>query len=129
VPAPVNLIGKNFGRWLVIKRVNNISGRSAWLCKCECGVERILKNSDLRDGRTKSCGCLRKEKTSERFKTHGFRNHRLYRIWVSMKSRCYNLKVQHYSRYGGRGIQICDEWLHDFKAFYDWRQVTDIVMI
>lgn len=37
-----------------------------------------------------------------------------------MKNRCYNPKINNYHRYGGRGITVCDEWLHDFQAFYDW---------
>jgi hypothetical protein len=37
-----------------------------------------------------------------------------------MKQRCYNPKQKHYHSYGGRGIIICDEWLNNFQAFYDW---------
>lgn len=37
-----------------------------------------------------------------------------------LKKRCYNPKSTHYKYYGGRGIKECDEWLNDFKAFYDW---------
>ncbi len=37
-----------------------------------------------------------------------------------MKTRCYNPRGSNYDRYGGRGITICDEWLSDFKIFYDW---------
>lgn len=51
---------------------------------------------------------------------HGQRKTRLYRIWANMKNRCNNPKSTFYDRYGGRGITICDEWLHDFQAFHDW---------
>ena len=51
---------------------------------------------------------------------HGGKGTRLYRIWASMKTRCYNPKATHYSRYGGRGITICDEWRNSFQAFHDW---------
>lgn len=56
----------------------------------------------------------------------GLRNNhnRLYRIYVNMKSRCYNQKASRYNRYGGRGIRVCEEWLHDFKQFYDWAMVS-----
>lgn len=37
-----------------------------------------------------------------------------------MKGRCYNPKNRSYKHYGGRGIKICDEWLNNFNAFYDW---------
>lgn len=51
---------------------------------------------------------------------HGLCNTRLYRIFNNMKTRCYNPKATKYEHWGGRGITICDEWLLDFKSFYDW---------
>jgi len=54
------------------------------------------------------------------YESHGLRHHRIYSIYVNMKTRCYNPKVKKYERYGGRGIKICEEWLDSFKAFYDW---------
>lgn len=54
------------------------------------------------------------------FTTHGLRNTRLYNIWCCMKARCYRIKHDAYHNYGGRGITVCDEWLNDFKSFYDW---------
>ena len=37
-----------------------------------------------------------------------------------MKDRCYNSNVLEYDNYGGRGIKVCEEWLNDFQAFYNW---------
>ena len=37
-----------------------------------------------------------------------------------MKNRCYCVSHRNYTSYGGRGITVCEEWLHDFRAFYDW---------
>lgn len=51
---------------------------------------------------------------------HGKRHTRLYRIWVNMKTRCYNENDPHFERYGGRGISICDEWRNDFLTFHEW---------
>ena len=45
---------------------------------------------------------------------------RLYKIWEQMKYRCYNPKCINYKRYGGRGIEVCEEWKNDFQDFYDW---------
>lgn len=45
---------------------------------------------------------------------------RLYKIWCDMKCRCTNSNCNSYKHYGGRGITVCDEWLHSYKAFYDW---------
>lgn len=50
----------------------------------------------------------------------GRKNTRLYSIYRNMLSRCYNKNTSHYLRYGGRGIKVCDEWLSDFKNFYNW---------
>ena len=43
---------------------------------------------------------------------------RLYRIWDNMLGRCYRRsKGKIYERYGGRGIEVCDEWRKDYLAF------------
>ena len=51
---------------------------------------------------------------------HGGKGTRLYGIWKAMKTRCYNPNFKAFPRYGGRGITVCDEWLHDFAAFREW---------
>jgi len=43
--------------------------------------------------------------------------HPLYSVYKSMKQRCYNTKNKHFKNYGGRGITVCDRWLHDYKTF------------
>lgn len=91
-----------------------------WLCRCECGKEIVVEAYNLKTGHTQSCGCLQREATSVANKTHGKRNTRLYRIWICMKNRCYRKNHDAYKHYGGRGIKVCDEWLHSFKAFNDW---------
>lgn len=52
--------------------------------------------------------------------THGFSKTKLYKIWLNMKSRCYNKTATRYERYGGRGIFVCDEWKNNFMNFYNW---------
>ena len=52
--------------------------------------------------------------------THGKSNTRLYRIWTAMKTRCYTASDTNYKYYGGRGIEVCDEWNSDFMSFYAW---------
>mgnify|MGYP007003809897 CR=1 FL=1 len=116
-----NLIGEKFGRLEVISEAGRSKqGRRLWKCKCTCGNETILNTNVLISGTTKSCGCLRNEVARERMTTHGISNSRLFSIWSAMKKRCYNKNFFQYNHYGGRGITICPEWLHNFQAFYDW---------
>ena len=51
---------------------------------------------------------------------HGLRRHPLYSVWANMKTRFTNVNDAHFERWGGRGITVCDEWLHSFQAFYTW---------
>lgn len=66
-------------------------------------------------------GCLNKSGDMRGCQvTHGLSKTRLYSIWIDMKKRCYNQKNNRYANYGGRGISVCDEWLHNFSAFNEW---------
>ena len=51
-------------------------------------------------------------------KTHGMARTPLYRVWSSMKRRCHDSNDMSYPRYGGRGIQVCNEWRDSFAAFF-----------
>lgn len=91
-------------------------------CLCECGNITKARWVMLRNWETKSCGCLTRKqaKINTDQTTHGLSKHPLYSIWGGMKQRCYEEQNKRYDRYGGRGIIICEEWVYDFKAFYDW---------
>lgn len=60
-----NLAGKKFGRLTAIERVSPINPNSAfgvwWRCQCECGEVTSVTTASLRSGKTRSCGCLRRE--------------------------------------------------------------------
>jgi hypothetical protein len=59
MPKLIDLTRERFGRLIVIKRMNNDKYRnSKWLCKCDCGKEKIISGPSLRNNKTKSCGCL-----------------------------------------------------------------------
>lgn len=113
----VPLDGKRFGRLFVIKRVGTLGHNTAYKCVCDCGKESIVRGCDLLSGNTRSCGCLHGER-------HGHADDRLYSVWRTMKARCNNPNNQKYSDYGGRGIKVCDEWMHSFTSFYDWAMVN-----
>ena len=123
---PCELVGKRFGKLTVVCRngLDATRKNAVWSCLCDCGKTTNVSTSHLKSGHTKSCGCLGKV-TDNNIKTrlqptHGLSYTRLYGIWSGMKSRCYHTKATKYHLYGGRGIKVYDEWLHDVQAFYDW---------
>ncbi|MCA1029268.1 hypothetical protein LCM23_24975 [Cytobacillus kochii] len=121
MPKPKDLTGQKFGRLTAIKSCgSNKLGKRTWLCKCECGSEKIIVSGDLSSGRTRSCGCLVSEFTAKRNYKHGKTNSRLFRIWTNMKNRCHQPNNPDYENYGARGISVCEEWFNDFQSFYDW---------
>lgn len=117
----IDLIGNRFGRLVVVEAAQSRHGSAMWICKCDCGnITRPVFGRDLRIGKVQSCGCLHKELLSRQMKKHGETKTRLHRIWQNMKRRCDTPSVECYGLYGGRGIKVCEEWLHDYTAFRDW---------
>jgi len=116
----IDLIGQKFGRLLVISRVENKGEDTIWLCKCDCGNIKEIRRRQLISGDTISCGCYHKEDISKRNLKHGRSNSKLYRRYIGIKNRCYYKNHKMYSRYGGRGIKMCDDWKNDFQSFYNW---------
>lgn len=65
----IDLKGQKFGKLTVLERVeSDKNGKARWLCQCECGNTKIIKSANLRNGDTKSCGCLQREEASFRKK-------------------------------------------------------------
>lgn len=123
-----DLTGKRFGRLTVVGRAPDSPGRpgeARWFCRCDCGSPiKSIRGNHLRSGAIISCGCVGKKQLSNAITTHGGRHDRLYGVWCNMKNRCYNQKVRSYKDYGGRGITVCDEWLHDYAAFRTWAELN-----
>ena len=127
-----DLTGQKFGRLTAVSRYGfDEFGRQLWTCECECGNTIVAHAYSLKQGHTKSCGCLKKEKATANLPSnqvgercpsykHGGEGTRLYNIWKGMKRRCYNEHDSSYENYGGRGITVCDEWRNDFIPFRDW---------
>lgn len=124
MPKFKDLSGKRYGRLTVIKPYGkNKYGKYMFVCKCDCGNDFVTLGNGLQSGRTLSCGCLHSEKSIEKVRAltkHNMSNTRIYNIWHTMIQRCYYPKHKSYNYYGGRGITVCNEWLHNFQAFYDW---------
>jgi len=142
-------IGNRYGR-LVVVAFDHIDAKhnARFLCKCDCGCTTIVKGNALRSGKTKSCGCLKREykpseenraKSSARMEEfnktfwtderrehnrelatiHGGTGTRLHRVWSHMKERCENEHGDHAKWYRDKGIRVCDEW-QDFAVFREW---------
>ena len=112
----IDMSCKIIGRLTVLYKEGTIRGKIAWRCKCECGNETIVIGTYLRNGNTKSCGCL----NLERVKTHDKSNTKLYNIWKGIRRRCSDKKGKWSHLYIGKGITVCDEWNNSFQEFYDW---------
>jgi len=113
-------VGDRFGRYVLVERQSNDARhQERWLCRCDCGVEKVVRLAHLRHGKILSCGCHHRDepwrkhgrsKTSKGFVPE-------YRIWLGMNERCANPNNKRWSDYGGRGIKVCARW-RDFAAFY-----------
>lgn len=115
----MKIIGQKFGRLTVIKECKERDKykKRIYECQCDCGNITYVTGCNLRNGNTKSCGCLKHKGYTIK---HGQSHTRLYYTWRNMKSRCYNKNNKRYKDWGGRGIVVCDEWLDNFQAFYSW---------
>ena len=123
-----SLIGLRFGRLAVLGL--SPDRKRYVVCRCDCGETKSVLKWDLIYGRTGSCGCLRREVSSQaakRFRKHGHagdsRNGWMvkaspeYVSWQSMINRCENPKVKNYDIYGGNGVKVCARWRNSFEAF------------
>ena len=98
-----------------------------WVCNCECGNQVVSRTAYIKNDNTKSCGCLKILKAQQHMKilhqqqiTHNGSHDRLYGIWTNIKQRCNNPNDPRYDDYGGRGILICNGWVHSYESFRDW---------
>ncbi len=123
----IDLTGRVFERITVLERVFNHPRRTEWMCRCICGTEKVIDGKHLKRGKILSCGCLCLEINSKRMKenniglkTHGLTKHPLRAIRKAMLSRCNNKNNKFFKNYGGRGIEVCNDWTTSLQSFYDW---------
>lgn len=83
------------------------------IIKCNCGVKFIGRLFDIKHGRIKSCGCIKKG-------IHGMCNTKIYNLWRNIKTRCYRKNNWKYKYYGGKGVKVYEPWIHDFMVFYSY---------
>lgn len=116
MPKRIDLEGRRFGLWTVL-RYHGSSGQGAmWLCRCDCGNEKATYASALSTGNSLSCGCVRPGAVR-----HGHNGKAgqsaTYKTWRNMIRRCTDPEHGSYRNYGGKGISVCAEWRSDFSAF------------
>lgn len=129
----IDMTGQKVGKLTVLgmaaRAQRGVNPHTKWRCVCDCGKESIVIGKDLRSGHTKSCGCLLESNMRDLFRTHGESGDnrdrgkerfttREYIAWGSMRGRCSNPNNHKYSRYGGRGIKVCERW-NSYENFLD----------
>ena len=121
----INLVGKRFGRLIVVSKVNIKSKNTIWECLCDCGLTTQVQGCSLRFGKTKSCGCLLSQVASQTGALRAKHGHKrkgqispTYMTWQNMNQRCNDTNHPRYNDYGGRGITICERW-KSFENFLE----------
>lgn len=121
MPAACNnnpdLIGKRFDRLKIIG-FESKKGIWFWICECDCGKTKVVRPSDVRYGRIKSCGCLHADIMREMISKGRDEYPEIYSKWCNVKSRCYNPNSDDYKYYGERGISFY--WKDDYESFLKW---------
>lgn len=115
----IDITGQRFGLLTAIELTEErYQGKTRmWLCRCDCGGERLALGTDLRHGNVKSCGCLSHGHGRGGKPTHGLRGHPLYALWFAMIARCHQPGFKGYEYYGERGIEVCARWRESFANF------------
>lgn len=115
-----DILNKKFGK-LTVKSILSYYKDSRGVdkrivkCICDCGEEVEVKDVILNFQDKASCGCVVKTDNS----THGKSTERIYKIWVDIKTRCYNKNSTYFNHYGGRGVGMCERWRESFENFYE----------
>ncbi len=123
MPPPAVKPGEVYGRLTILEEMGRTPNRNRiYLCQCSCGRQAQINSSSIRSGKTSSCGCLRLEATAckgRATRTHGESHSATpeYRAWSGMKARCYTPTNKDFSKYGGRGIAVCSQWLQSYETF------------
>jgi hypothetical protein len=106
----IDLTGQRFGRLVAIRYE-----MSKWTVVCDCGATKAVASGSLRNGETRSCGCLNREVLSCRSRTHGMSKTREWAAYSAAKNRCQNPNADRFPEYGARGIEFR---FQDFDSFW-----------
>lgn len=119
--ARIAEIGEQFQQLTVI---NNETKRGKYgeiliKVKCNCGNEKYLKNLDFINGNVASCGCLQKKRVKQARMTHGLYKSKEYRVWLRLKTICFNENNLSFKQHSASGIEMYSQWVNCFQTFYD----------
>ncbi len=118
-----DLTGQKFGLLTVIGLAETDTRKTYWVCKCDCGNMKTVRSDSLLCGAIKSCGCIKRKQDEVNLTKnhrHKMSGTRIYSEWQGMKGRCYNKGSARYADWGGRGIEVCEQWRNSFESFYTW---------
>src|SRR4051812_19583585 len=114
MPAAIDITGQRYERLTALARVGKTTagGAYVWRCRCDCGKETDVPIPALRNGHTRSCGCLGREISCATAATwskpkHGMRKSPTHRSWSHMLQRVRNPRNHAFASYGGCGITVC----------------------
>lgn len=116
-------VGQKFNRWEILSKSEQRypdGTRCFYLGKCDCGTIKLVRISDVKSGKSKSCGCLERELHLKRVLKHGESIGEKtveYETWQRLRNRCWNETSADYKDYGARGITVCEEWTNDYLRF------------
>lgn len=125
-PTSLAAVGMKFGRLTCISVTRDKErGHTNGVFLCDCGNEYLGQLAGVKNGNTRSCGCLKHEMVVARNQSanaprsikHGMAGTKIYNIWADMLGRCNRPSHKKYRDYGGRGITVAAEW-HNFERFY-----------
>ena len=112
-----DVTGQRFGRLTAVAFSHKDKyGAYVWSVVCDCGTSKQVALSNLR-GKTKSCGCLKREVNRAMLTTHGLSGTRTHRIWKGLLTRCYTKSATGFANYGAIGIGVCPEWRASYESF------------
>ena len=135
----LDLTGQRFGRLTVLYPAENLGVKTAWVCRCDCGHEVVMRSNALRSGHSKSCGCAGGPKharhgltyvdgtcveilQSKKVKKHNtsgvpgvtwVSRDRLWRATINFKEKCYYLGGYHRFEDAIKARKEAEEDLHE----------------
>lgn len=107
--------GKKYRMLTLIREERMEPSRNrGWVCHCDCGKETKQSEYNIVRGIVVSCGCHKNRMSGLRGhlhnRRHGMTSSAAYSVWRHMRARCEDRAHKSYSRYGARGIAVCDRW-------------------